>query len=62
MCERSEQVGFTPQLFREGFCTEERENQTIVEKGSYQKLYLLALRSSLAKTGDKVFNLGNGFN
>jgi len=27
----------------------------------YQKLYLLALRYSLAKTGDKVFNSGNEY-
>ena len=61
MCERSEQVGFTPRLFCEGFCTEKREIQTIVEKGSYQKLYLPALRSKLAKAEDKVFNSGNEY-
>jgi len=27
----------------------------------YQKLYLLDLRSKIAKTGDKVFNLGNEY-
>jgi len=61
MCERSEQMGFTPRLFREGFYTEEGEIQTIVEKGSYQKLYILALRLKLAKTDDKVFNSGNEY-
>jgi hypothetical protein len=33
-----------------------------IEKSKYQKLYLLALRYFLAKTGDKVLKSGNDFN